>query len=180
LPFDRDTALCLYAGILADTSSFRYSNTSPATHKAAAELLKYNLDVPFIYQSIYENIPFQDMRLLIRILPKIGRAAAGRIAWFQIKQKLLKNKKISFDLTDHVLSFGRAIKDVEVVALFKENLGVKNEIRINLRSQGKVDVNKIAAYFGGGGHKTASGATVCGKIEQVRRRVLAKIKESLK
>jgi len=66
------------------------------------------------------------------------------------------------------------------VVLFKENLGVENEIRVNFRSQGKVDVNKIASFFGGGGHKAASGATIHGKIDDVRRRVLAKIKENLK
>jgi phosphoesterase RecJ-like protein len=77
------------------------------------------------------------------------------------------------------LSFARAIKDVEVVVLFKENLGVKDEVRVNLRSQGKIDVNRIASLFGGGGHRTASGATVHGKIEDVRRKVLAKIRESL-
>jgi len=117
---------------------------------------------------------------LSRILPTMRCEAQGRIAWFQVCQETLKNKKLTFDLTDHVLTFARAIKGVEVAVLFKENLGVKDEIRVNLRSQGRVDVNKIAAFFGGGGHKTASGATVNGKIDQVRRRVLAKIKESLK
>lgn len=180
VPFDKDTALLLYTGIVTDTGSFRYSNTSSMTHKAASELLKFKLDVAQIYKSVYENIPFEEMKLLSRILPGMKREAGGRIIWFQIKQDILKNKKLSFDLSEQLLTFGRAIKDAEVVVLFKENLGAKNEIRINLRSQGKVDVNKIAQLFGGGGHKTASGATVKGStIDQVRRRVLAKIKENL-
>ncbi|MCM8796974.1 MAG: DHHA1 domain-containing protein, partial [Candidatus Omnitrophica bacterium] len=91
-----------------------------------------------------------------------------------------RNKRLSIDLSEHILTFGRAVRGVEVVALFKENLGVKNEIRVNLRSQGRIDVNRIAAYFGGGGHKTASGATIKGKIDEVRRKVLAKIRTSLK
>ena len=120
------------------------------------------------------------MKLLARILPGIRQEAKGRVIWFQVKQNILKNKKSSFDLSEHILSFGRAIKDAQVVVLFKENLGVENEIRVNFRSQGKVDVNKIASFFGGGGHKAASGATVKGNIDQVRRRVLAKIKENLR
>ncbi len=179
LALDRDTAILLYTGMLTDTGSFRYSNATSFTHKAISELLKFNLDIPQIYKSIYENIPFPDMKLLTRILPDIRREAKGRVIWFQIKQNMLRNKKLSFDLSEHILSFGRAIKDVEVAVLFKENLGVENEIRVNFRSQGKVDVNKIASFFGGGGHKTASGATVKGSIDQVRRKVLAKIKESL-
>lgn len=180
IPLDKDAATLLYAGIVTDTGSFRYVNTTAFTHKAVSELLRSKLDVPQIYKNVYENIPLQDMKLLAKILPGIKSDAGGKIIWFQIKQDMLRNKKLSFDLSEHILSFGRAIKGVEAVALFKENLGVKNEIRVNLRSQARTDVNKIAQFFGGGGHKTASGATVRGKIDNVRRRVLAKIKENLK
>lgn len=180
LPLNREIAMLLYVGILTDTGSFRYPNTTSVTHKIVSELMRYNLDIAQIYKNVYENIPFQDMKLLSKILPTISRDAKGKIAWFQIQRSILKNKKISFDLTEHILHFARAIKDAEVAVLFKENLGEKNEVRVNLRSQGKVDVNRIASFFGGGGHKTASGATVKGKIEDVRKKVLAKIRESLK
>jgi len=180
LPLNREIAMLLYVGILTDTGSFRYPNTTSVTHKIVSQLLRYNLDIAQIYKNVYENIPFQDMKLLSKILPTISRDANGKIAWFQIQRRILKNKKISFDLTEHILHFARAIKDAEVAVLFKENLGKKNEVRVNLRSQGKVDVNRIASFFGGGGHKTASGATVKGKIEDVRKKVLAKIRESLR
>jgi len=180
IPLDRDAAVLLYVGILTDTGSFRYSNTTSFTHKAVSELLKHVFDIPRIYKNIYENIPFSDMKLLSKILPEIRCCASGKIAWLQIERGILKNKKSSFDLTEHILGFARAIKGVEVVALFKENLGAKAEIRVNLRSQGKADVNRIASFFGGGGHRTASGATVSGRIDDVRRKVLAKIKESLR
>jgi phosphoesterase RecJ-like protein len=178
--FDKDSATCLYVGILTDTGSFRYSNTSSFTHKAVSQLLRFGLNIPQIYKNIYENIPFEDMKLLGKVLPNMRREAKGKVVWFQVEKETLTNKKLSFDFTEHILSFGRAIKDVQVVVLFKENLGLKDEIRVNFRSQGKVDVNKIAQLFGGGGHKTASGATVKGKINQVRIRVLAEIKEALK
>jgi phosphoesterase RecJ-like protein len=63
--------------------------------------------------------------------------------------------------------------------LFRENLGSKRDVRVNLRSSGQVDVNKVAQAFGGGGHKTAAGCTVIGKLSNVRRKVLTKLKESL-
>lgn len=179
VPLDKEAAIALYTGILTDTGSFRYSSTGAFTHQAVSQLLKFKLDITRIYQSVYENIPFEDMRLLTKILPGMRQEARGRIIWFQVKRNLLRKKKLSFDLSEHILSFGRAIKDAQVVVLFKENLGVRNEIRVNFRSQGEVDVNRIAQSFGGGGHRTASGATVRGRIDDVRRRVLAKIKESL-
>lgn len=178
IPLNRNIAMLLYVGILTDTGSFRYSNVNSLTHKIVSELLRFDLDVVEIYKNIYENIPFQDMKLLIKILPTLRRQFQGKIAWFQIKQNLIKNKKISFDLSEHILSFGRMIRDVEVVVLFKENLSRKDEIRVNFRSTGKIDVNKIAQFFGGGGHKTASGCTLKGNIDHVRRRVLSKVRDS--
>lgn len=178
ISLDTDIAMLLYVGMLTDTGSFRYSNTTSLTHKVVSELLRFNLDTAQIYKNVYENISFQDMKLLSKILPTLRCQFYGKIAWFQIRQNLLRNKKISFDLTEHLLSFARAIKDVEAAVLFKENLSQKNEVRVNFRSQGRIDVNKIARFFGGGGHKTASGVTIKGQIDQVRRRVLNKIRES--
>ncbi|MDD4980394.1 MAG: bifunctional oligoribonuclease/PAP phosphatase NrnA [Candidatus Omnitrophica bacterium] len=179
VPLDVHSATALYTGIVADTGSFRYSNTSAFTHKAVSKLLKFKLDIPGIYKHIYEDIPYEDMKLLSKILPGMRREAEGKLIWFEVRQKMLR-KTFSFDISEYILSFGRAIKGAEVVVLFKENLGVKDEIRMNFRSQGKVDVNKIAQCFGGGGHKTASGATTHGRIDDVRRKVLAKIRENLK
>jgi len=180
VPFDQDSALLLYAGILTDTGSFRYSNTTAFTHKAVAELLSFNINPNQIYKKIYENIPFADMQLLSKMLTRIHRAAEGRITWVSVPAKMLRHKKLSFDLGDHILSFIRSIKDTQVAALFRENLGGKKEIRFNLRSNGLVDVNKIAQAFGGGGHKTASGCTISGKLSEVRRKVIAKIRQNLK
>ena len=119
------------------------------------------------------------MKLLTSILPQLKLDGQGRIAWFQIKRGFLQGKKILFDLSEYILSFARAIKGVEVAALFKESPLVKGEVRVNLRSQGKIDVNKIASFFGGGGHKTASGITIKGTLAGVRKKVIAKIKASL-
>ena len=176
---DKDAALALYIGILTDTGSFRYSNTTAFTHKAVAELLEFGINVPEVYKYAYENIPFDDMKILTKVLPAIKKDAKGKVIWFEVPHNLLRNKKLSFDLSEHLLAFGRAIRGVEVVVLFKENLGTKNEIRVNFRSQGKVDVNEIAAYFGGGGHKAAAGATLHGKIGSVRRKILEKISKAL-
>jgi phosphoesterase RecJ-like protein len=179
VPIDAQSALALYTGIMTDTGSFRYSNTTAETHKAAAELMKYRIDTVQVYKNVYENIPEEEVKLLNKILPSVKRECGGRLVWFQVPHNLLKGKKIVFDLGEHILSFGRAMKGAEVVVLFKENLGVKREIRVNLRSQGKFDVNKLAQYFGGGGHKAAAGITMHGTITAVRKKVLAKIKATL-
>lgn len=177
--FDKETALLLYVGMLTDTGSFRYLNTTSHVHRAVSDLLRQNLDVAKIYKAIYENIPYRDMKLLAKILPVLKLGFKGKVAWVQIKRDFLKNQSVHFDLTEEILRFARAIKGVEVSVIFRENLGSKDEVKVNFRSQGEVDVNKIASCFGGGGHKTASGATIHGRLDTVRKKVLGKIKESL-
>jgi len=180
LPMDKDTALALYTGIMTDTGSFRYSNTSSFTHQAASELLRSGINVAQVYRDTYENIPLSDIKLLLKLLQKIEFYCQGKVACFKITRKLFKGKRSCIDLADFVLSFGRAIQGVEVVVVFKENLKSNKEVRVNLRSQGKVDVNKIANLFGGGGHKTAAGCTLHGDIAEISRKLLAGIREYLK
>lgn len=180
IAFDKDSAIFLYVGILTDTGSFRYTNTGGLTHQAVAELFKYKLDINKIYKYIYENISVGEFRMLTKILPKLKFQHQGKIVWFRIEDDLIKDAEITLDMTETVLNFARAIKGVEVAVAFKRNFKAKDEIRVNLRSQGKIDVNKIAKYFSGGGHRTASGCTITGGIETATSRVLKKIRESIK
>jgi len=175
LKMDEETALALYTGIMTDTGSFRYSNTSSSTFEAVAELLKFKINVAMVYRYTYENIPSQEAKLLLKLLSGIKFFNRGKIAVFQIDSGMLKGEKTRIDLADQILSFGRAIQGVEVVVLFRNVFGAKSQVRVNLRSQGKVDVNKVAAFFGGGGHKTAAGCTVSGDNSEVQRKVIARV-----
>lgn len=170
LPLDKETALVLYTGIMTDTGSFRYSNTSSFTHQAAAQLLEFGINVAQVYRSTYENIPLSDVKSLLKLLGSMQFYAQGKIAFFKMGKEF-SDKKPCVDLADLALSFGRSIKAVEVVVLFKANLK-RREVRVNLRSQGKVDVNKIAVLFAGGGHKTAAGCTLHGDMEKIISKVL--------
>jgi phosphoesterase RecJ-like protein len=176
IPLDTSKALCLYVGILTDTGSFHYSNTSPRTMKIAADLMQYDLEVDKIYKGIYQNIPFLDARLLTKIISDMKSDMNGKIVWFRIKKSFFKTEKTSIDLAEHVLNFGRLIKEAEVIALFREKL--EGRVRINLRSK-RCNVNRIAKAFGGGGHKNASGANIEGSLTKVEQMVIAKIKQQL-
>jgi phosphoesterase RecJ-like protein len=179
VPLDKKSALLLYAGILTDTGSFRYSNTNSRTHFIVSELLEYGIKAFEVYNNLYANIPFKDMQLLARILPKMKQSQKGKVIWFEIQKGLIKKqKKIFIDLSEHVLNFGRSVKDAEIVILFKENFTLDGQVRVNFRSKGKYDVNKIAQFFGGGGHRTASGCTIKGSLTCARKKVLNKVKSA--
>ncbi|RJO65611.1 MAG: bifunctional oligoribonuclease/PAP phosphatase NrnA [Candidatus Omnitrophota bacterium] len=180
IPIDKESALALYVGMLTDTGSFRYPNTTAKTHRAVAELLSHRLNITQIHKNIYGNIQLADVQLITKVLAMLKSDLGGKMAWFSIPRKVLASRKNStLDLTDHVLSFARAIKGVEVAVLFKENIKPQDGIRVNLRSQGKVNVNAIARFFGGGGHRTASGCTVQATLTHARKAVLQRIRQAL-
>jgi phosphoesterase RecJ-like protein len=175
VPISGPEAVCMYTGMMTDTGSFRYSNTGSLTHWASAELLRH-VNVPLVYRNVYENIPPQEAKILINSLSGMNSSARGRIVYFRMKNSLPGGKPMFADLGDHLLSFGRSIEGAEVVLLFKES---GNKVRVNLRSQGRVDVNKIAALFGGGGHKTAAGCTLSGDPALIAKKVLAAVRRNL-
>lgn len=160
IKLDKTIAICLYTGIMTDTGSFKYANTGASTHLAVSQILKWRIDVPGIFRNIYQNLGFSDLKLINKVLLDVRKDTTRKIAWVGITKDTLKKYNPQIDLTDSILGFIRSIKDVEVCVLFREKRGKGKNIRINFRSRGRVDVNKIAQHFDGGGHKTASGATL--------------------
>jgi phosphoesterase RecJ-like protein len=160
IKINRSIALCLYAGILTDTGSFRYTNTTALTHFVISELLKWPIDVVGVYRNIYQNLTFSDLKFLNCALTNVKQDPTGKVAWVKINQRLIKKYRPKIDLSDNILNFLRSIKEVEVCLLFRERSGEEKNVRINLRSRNKFDVCKVAQRFGGGGHRTASGVTL--------------------
>ncbi len=175
--FDAAAAMQLYIGIATDTGYFRYSNTTPRTHEAAAELMRAGRIVPStVYRAVYEDIPFSQMLLVSRLVGSAESFAGGKILAVKVPRSLVGDDRQSVDLGEHILSALRAVKGVEAVLLAKENPGPAREVRINLRAQGRVDVSAVARRFGGGGHRSASGATVRGSLAAVSAAVIRVLK----
>lgn len=177
IPMGKDSALQLYSGIVVDTGSFRFNNTTSLSHIIAADLIKSGLSPARIYNSLYENTPFKDIKLLGEILSGISRSNDGKIVWAEFPEVIVKKKSGVVDLNEVVLTLLRSIKGVELAMVFKAIEGKRNQVRINFRSQSNFDCNKLASYFGGGGHKNASGATADGEFNKIKNEIIAKAKE---
>ncbi|HOX54512.1 MAG: bifunctional oligoribonuclease/PAP phosphatase NrnA [Candidatus Omnitrophica bacterium] len=171
---DKTSALLLYVGILTDTGSFKYSNTSPETHKIVAELLGKGLSAFRIYQQIYEANPLDEMKILSDIISSFETDKKKKIAWVEIKADTLQKLCSRIDIADNVFDFLRSIKGVEVTIIFKEINS--RETKVNFRSRGKIDVSKFARIFGGGGHHNASGCNISKGLKDARQIVLKRLK----
>ncbi len=168
----KDESTLLYTGIMTDTGGFKFANTTSKTHEVAAKLLKNNLDIYQIHRCIYESMSFQTVKFYGKIIQSLKMDSSGKVAWLEIPYSLISKSDVLAQQTDSIIHFARCISGVEVALLFKE-IHRGKESRINFRSTGRVDVNKIASVFGGGGHKMASGATVRGNFKDIITRVVA-------
>jgi phosphoesterase RecJ-like protein len=177
-PIGYDIALCLYVGILTDTGSFRYGNTTSKCHLIVSKLLELGIHPDHVSQMIYEQNSFMSVVLQGMLLINLQITPDNSIAWTSITKDMLN--KIGYGIEfepEGIISQIRSIEGVKVVVLFRD-LG-ENKIKVNFRSKEDIDICQIAKEFNGGGHKQAAGCVIDGKLEVVEKMVIERIKHML-
>lgn len=175
-PMDTAIALSLYTAIATDTGFFRYDSTSAYTLEVASGLVKnFQVKPSKVAEQVHEQKSFNSIRLLGELLSKIQLENDGKVAWVALDQALLNKFPVENEETESFVNYARSIEGVEIGILFKELK--PNEIKLSWRSTNAVDVSKLAAYFGGGGHARAAGCSINGTIDSVIRRVLDFVNE---
>lgn len=162
---DVDIAKALYIGIIHDTGVFQYSNTSPSTLMAAADLVSYGFDFPkLIDETFYEKTYIQN-QILGRALLESILFMDGRCVVSMVDKKTMNFYQAEPHDLEGIVSQLRNTKGVEcAIFMYQTNT---LEYKVSLRSNGKIDVAKVAAFFGGGGHVRASGATMQGTFHDI-------------
>lgn len=169
---------CLFTAVSTDTGSFQYPTTTPATYHVAGELVKRGANLARICDEVYQSYPLSRVRLLKHVYNSFRLTHQNQIAYFWLKQRDYartgSDPSDSEGLIDHI----RAIEPVVVACVFEEIEPTLT--RISLRSKNaRIDVNKIAQLFGGGGHPAAAGARIEGTPMAVQRRVIGAVKKAL-
>jgi len=177
-PITPAIADCLFTAVSTDTGSFQYPSTRPGTYHVAGELVKRGANLEKICDEVYQSYPLSRVRLLQHMYNHFRLAHDNKIAWFWLKQADYVRTGAETDDSEGLIDHIRAIAPVVVACLFEEMGPVLT--RISLRSKSdKVNVNEIAAQFGGGGHRAAAGARIPGPPATVQRRVLDAVKKAL-
>jgi bifunctional oligoribonuclease and PAP phosphatase NrnA len=177
-PITEPIANCLFTAISTDTGSFQYPTTRPSTFHTGAELVARGANLAKICDEVYQSYPLSRVRLLKHVYNRFHLTHQNQIAYFWLKRADFARAGSESDETEGLIDHIRDIEPVVVACVFEE---VEPELtRISLRSKSnKVNVNEIAAQFGGGGHSAAAGARIPGRPLSVQRRVIAAIKRAL-
>jgi len=175
LPLDKETATAMYVSLATDTGFFRYSNTTLRAFEAAEELVRAGVNPGEVSLWINESTSRSSIKLLGLCLNTMEFAADGKIATLELPQRFFAESGATPEETEGIVNYGRVVEGVLVSALLKELDG--GETRVSMRAKPGVDVQQVAAMFGGGGHKAASGCTIPLPVAEARKKLVAILQE---
>lgn len=173
----KETAVCLYTGIVHDTGVFQHSNTSGKTMEIAGKLM--DKGIPFsdiITDSFYKKTYVQN-QIMGRALLESICFLDNRCIFSVIRKKDIDFYGVTSKDMDGIVDQLRVTEGVECAIFMYET--AFQEFRVSMRSNHIVDVSKIASYFGGGGHVRAAGCTMSGRIHDVINNLSLHIEKQL-
>jgi phosphoesterase RecJ-like protein len=182
LPLDRDAALCLLTGVITDTGSFQYTNTTPRCLEVAALLLRAGAMPETVVQPIYRTRPLAQARLHALILANAHTSCEGRLIWAQATDATLAATGAKAEMDENLSALLRDIEGVEIAALFK-SYGDPGITRLSLRCAAPYNAAEICQRVSnglGGGHARAAGATFHLPIEEATALVVAELEKEMR
>lgn len=175
-----DIATALFIGIATDTGWFRHSNTTPRTHRLAADLIEAGAEPTRLFAMMYQTDEATRMRLLQRALASLRWMGEERAAMMVLRRKDFDETKASNDETGGFTDILQSVASVKVVALVTELDSQTSKISLRSKSDGDfVDVNALASRLGGGGHVHAAGAKVRKPIDETVEELAALLEEAV-
>lgn len=169
----KEIAEPLYAAIETDTGGFRFSGTTPSTHRLAAELLALGIDPSRIYSEIYEKQSAVRLKLTGEVFSTLWISPGGKIAIMELRQEMLLKLGARIEDGDDLVNNLMTIDGVKAGFYFKE-LG-QEKTKISCRSRDKrLDLGVFLSEWGGGGHAFAAGLLINKNIETAKRIIIDK------
>lgn len=172
-----DMANYLYISLVTDTGQFCYANSTPDAFVFASNLVSLGAKPEEISKLLYENYPASSVKLKGLLLSTLEMEEEGKIAILKFPLCFLKESNSLPQDAEGVIDEPRKIEGVEVAVMLREEEG--GNIKISMRSQGNVDVERIARKYEGGGHRNAAGFTVKGDFSYAKNLIIKELKEGL-
>jgi phosphoesterase RecJ-like protein len=173
-------AEALYLGLATDTGWFRFPNARAAEFALASRLLAAGVDKDAMYQQIEQSSRAGRVLIQGRALSSLAFAARGAIAIMRLRASDFAETGAEMEESSGVVNMPMEVAAVRASVLAVED-SANGVIKLSFRSKPAgpdgvfVDVNELAARFGGGGHVHAAGARQKGTLEEVVARVRAAV-----
>jgi bifunctional oligoribonuclease and PAP phosphatase NrnA len=170
------SAVCLYAGLIADTGRFQYEAATAETLRLAARLREHPFDHARISQVLYEDNRAAYLGVLSVAMSRAQLETDADLVWTYVLWSDLERADIGPGEVDDLIDVLRSTREVDAAALLKQQRD--GLFKVSVRSRGAHDLSAVAATFGGGGHRLAAGYTSeHGPAETIARLRMALIGE---
>ena len=158
-------AECLYAGVVADTGSFRFSSTHASVHHMVAYLKEQGLEHTKVHEALYDNFLENRLRFLGHVLTnRLEVFYEQNTALVYITKADLLKYEIKTGDTEGIVNYPLSIQGIKLVGFVVDR---DEERKWSFRSKGNFDCNTFARkYFQGGGHYNAAGGRDLDNIEK--------------
>jgi phosphoesterase RecJ-like protein len=174
-PITKKIAEALFVAVSTDTGWFQFDNTDSRALKVCAELTEAGINPSQLHRDLYQNFSPQRFKLMIAMLNTLELHLDGRFAMQHLTREDFKQAGAKDSDTENLIDECRRISSVEAAALLVE---LKDgRIKCSLRSRGVIDVCKIAAKLGGGGHIMAAGVHLPGPLENAKKLIFDAVAE---
>ncbi|MEO7801910.1 MAG: DHH family phosphoesterase [Ginsengibacter sp.] len=162
-------AECLYAGVMTDTGSFRFTSTTASVHRMVADLKDRGFDHSQIHENLYDNFLESRFRFFGHVLlNRMDVFYEYNTALIAIPQADLIRFNVKTGDTEGLVNFPLSIHGIKLASIIIDR---GDERKSSFRSKGGFDVNTFARkYFNGGGHFNAAGGKNTEPLEEVVKR----------
>jgi phosphoesterase RecJ-like protein len=175
--FTPEVATALVTAIAMDTGWFRHSNTRAGTFRAIADLIDSGAKVDEIYRKLFDRNTIGRIKLIGETLVGLRTDLGGKIAYATITLDNLRSTGAIPPDSEDLVDFTVSMPGVEVGMLFIEQL--RGGVKVSFRARNGMDCSRLAAQFGGGGHREAAGATLPGTTAEVVSTVLHAVRRAV-
>ncbi len=175
-PVTRDEAICLYTGLSTDTGNFIYESTSAESFRMMAALMDAGLPLAEYARRLFrvKELPF--VRLLGQALPSLRLTCGGKVAGLTLTVAQMREAGAKSGHTDGLVDYAIDLEGVMMAYFARET--EDGRVKVSLRALEPCRVDQVAARFGGGGHRLASGLTVDMPLSEAAQAVEAALAEA--
>ncbi|MGJ7031576.1 phosphoesterase RecJ-like protein [Niabella hirudinis] len=174
---NKDISSCLYAGLIADTGSFRFDATTPAVHRMAARLMEQGIRHTEIHSLLFDNFLENRLRFMGHVLQhRMEFFYEYNTALIAIPKYDILKYEIKTGDTEGLVNFPLSVQGIKLAALVIDR---EEERKWSFRSKDNFDCNAFArSYFSGGGHFNASGGGSKDSLQETIGKFKAALKEN--
>lgn len=161
----------VYLCLVTDTGHFSFENTSPRCMEMAATIIRQGINLARINELIQNQWSLARFRLWGEVLGGLTLHFDGQLGVIRITTEQLSRLGATSVDSEGLTNFVLRIKGCKMAQSLRED--ADGSLKLSLRSVSDVNIQPVAAAFGGGGHKCAAGANLQGDIDEVESALIA-------